>query len=112
MYEISFYELPNGKSPFKKWLLELDITARQKININLSRLKLGNFGNCESVGGNVIELKINFGPGFRIYFALLNNEIFILLAGSKKRQQTDIDKAKVYLEDYRIESKKNAKKKL
>lgn len=107
VYEIEIYETVSGKLPFSEWLEHLgDIQARAKIRIRIERLKLGNLGKCESVGGGVFELKIDFGPGYRVYFAHVGKKIVLLLCGGSKRtQKKDIEFAKVFFEDFECRGK-------
>jgi putative addiction module killer protein len=92
------YIMPSGKIPFLEWLSNLkDSTTRLRIRRRLDRLELGNFGDCESVGEGVSELRLFFGSGYRIYFAELDNTIVVLLcAGDKGSQIKDIKIAKTY----------------
>lgn len=63
---------------------------------------MGNFGDCEPVGDGISELKINFGPGYRVYFGKIGKTcVLLLVGGSKRSQQGDIEKAKEYFEDYK-----------
>lgn len=102
MLRITQYIESNGRSPFDKWFLELDSIAAAKITKAIYKLELGNFSNVECVGGGVYEQKIDFGPGYRIYFGEEGDEIIILLyGGTKKRQSSDIAKAKKYWLDYK-----------
>lgn len=72
-----------------------DELTKGKINARITRLMLGNPGNSESVGDGVLELKIDFGPGWRVYYIKVGNQIIVLLGGgTKKNQQADIDAAK------------------
>jgi putative addiction module killer protein len=65
-------------------------------------MQQGNFSNVKSVGEGVLEYKIDFGPGYRIYFGRDGDKIVILLTGgTKKRQQRDVDTAKDYWRDYK-----------
>lgn len=82
----------DGKAPFEKWFGALkDKTTKARIATRLDRLRLGNFGDCKSVGAGVLELRINTGPGYRVYFGLLGSEIVLLLGGGdKSTQQKDI----------------------
>ena len=70
-YTITYYLTVKGKKPFKEWLDSLkDIAVRNTIRIRLDRVRLGNIGNNRSVGEGVHELKIDYGPGYRVYYAL------------------------------------------
>jgi putative addiction module killer protein len=66
--EIRCYLLTNGESLFEKWFAGLDVTARAKVAIAIARLEQGNLSNAKGVGQGVIEYKIDFGPGYRVYF--------------------------------------------
>ncbi len=104
--KIEHYNLPNGKDPFAVWLDGLkDIRARAKININIERLKSGNLSNCESAGKGVSELKINYGPGYRVYFGQVGQVLVLLLCGGdKSTQDNDIKTAHAYWDDYKRRS--------
>lgn len=111
-YEIEIYVGANGEKPFSDWLRELkDLGAKAKIRVRLDRVRLGNFGDCESVGEGVGELKFHFGPGYRVYFGKSDNLcILLLLGGSKKTQVKDIKKAKEFWRDYLSRGKSDGKK--
>ncbi len=80
--EIRIYEIRVGKVPFTEWLDSLrDIKAQSKIRIRLARLEQGNLGNYRSVGEGVCELKIDYGPGYRVYFGQVGSTIVVLLSG-------------------------------
>ena len=92
----------DGRSPFGLWRAELDVVARAKVTTALRRLAYGNVSNVKSVGEGVSELKIDFGPGYRVYFGRDGLELVILLAGGiKKRQQRDIVDARERWSDYK-----------
>lgn len=99
---ILIYSLANGKEPFVRWLNSLkDNVAQAKIKSRLNRIRLGNLGDFKSVGGGVFELRIDFGPGYRVYFGKRGSELVLLLSGgSKKTQVQDIRNAKLYWEEY------------
>ena len=80
---------------FSKWLVELrDIRARARIQARIDRLELGNVGDAKPVGEGVSEMRIDYGPGYRVYFSLRGSELIILLAGGDKSSQSkDIRKA-------------------
>jgi putative addiction module killer protein len=100
--EIRLYRNTSGKSPFREWIRGLaDIKAVDIINARLTRLRLGNFGDCKSVGDGVLELRVDFGPGYRIYFGRQGSQVVILLVGGdKSTQNSDIATAKGYWDDY------------
>jgi putative addiction module killer protein len=79
-----------------------DIKTRAKIRVRLDRISLGNFGDCHGVGEGVQELRLDYGPGYRIYFGQKGTSIVILLCGGDKSTQTkDIKTAKRYWNEYR-----------
>jgi len=91
-----------GRSPFTKWLRALNVHAAAKVAAALERVAGGNLSNVKAVGNGVLEYKVDFGPGYRIYFGRDGDRLIILLAGgTKKRQQEDIRLAKANWEDYR-----------
>lgn len=100
--ELLEYETANGDSPFSEWLEGLrDIQARAIIRKRLNRVRQGNLGNSRSVGDGVFELKVDFGPGYRVYFGNDGEKIVVLLCGGDKNsQEADIRKAKEYWTDY------------
>jgi putative addiction module killer protein len=93
--EIRSFVDTTGRVPFQAWLDALDREAQAKITIALTRLARGNRSHVKGVGGGVAELKVDFGPGYRIYFGHDGQTLVILLAGgTKKRQAEDIAAAK------------------
>lgn len=79
-----------------------DRQGAARIRLRVTRAEMGNLGNHRSISQGVIELKIDFGPGYRVYVGLQGNEVVVLLcAGDKGSQQEDIAKARRYWEDYR-----------
>ena len=100
-FEIRRYRTPNNKVPISDWIHELDNVEAARIMAHIDRIKTGNFGNSRSVGGGVSELKINFGPGYRVYYLRDGGAVVILLCGGDKGSQaTDILRAQRYAEDY------------
>lgn len=102
-FTLEYYIAESGKVPFKEWLEGLkDISARAKIRISLDRIRLGNFGHSKSLGKGVYELKIDYGPGYRVYYALAGKTlVLLLLGGDKASQSKDITRAKEYWSEYR-----------
>jgi putative addiction module killer protein len=95
-------------SPFSDWLASLkDARAVGIVRARLNRIRLGNFGDCKSVGEGVEELRIDFGPGYRVYYGREGSLVVILLCGgSKGTQAQDILKAQRYWKEY-LDAKTN-----
>jgi len=92
----------NGRSPYAKWFNRLNAPAAAKVATALIRMEQGNFSASKGVGEGVFECRIDFGPGYRIYFGKDGDYLVILLGGgSKKRQKKDIDRAKVLWKEYK-----------
>jgi putative addiction module killer protein len=92
----------DGSSPFGKWFAGLDATAAAKITTAVLRMELGNFSNVKGVGAGVFEYRIDFGPGYRIYFGKDGDTLVILLAGgTKKGQDRDIATAHARWQEYK-----------
>ena len=91
-----------GVSPFARWFQDLDPIAAAKVATALYRLEQGNFSRVEGVGGGVYECKIDFGPGYRVYFGKDGECLVILVGGgTKKRQSADISAALAHWRDYK-----------
>ena len=101
--EFQFYQTTAGKQPFREWLRGgRDLQAVYRIEARLARLAAGNFGDTEPVGEGVLEFRIDWGPGYRAYFARLGQVVVLLLCGGDKRtQDRDIKRAKDYFQDYK-----------
>ncbi len=107
LIEIGHYVTRAGKDAFDAWLSRLGDTRTQaKIASRIDRLAAGNFGDCKSVRQGLYELRIRWGPGFRIYYSMPRKLCVLLLCGGDKhRQQADNTRAMEYLEDYRKRTK-------
>ena len=91
MIELRGYIEENGRKPFAEWLEELDAAAAAKVTIALARMEQRNFSNVKTMGSGVFEYKVDFGPGYRIYFGRDGESLVILLGGGmKKRQSQDV----------------------
>ena len=102
MIEVKEYVDESGKSPYARWHNRLNARAAAKVSKALYRLEQGNFSNTKGVGGGIFEYKIDFGPGYRIYFGKDGERIVIILGGgTKKRQNQDIDAAKIHWQGYK-----------
>lgn len=102
MIEVREYVAADGKSPFTKWVKKLNAQAAARVTISIERMRDGNLSNVKAVGSGVSELKIDFGPGYRVYFGMEGQTVIILLTGgSKKGQQDDIAAAKDCWADYK-----------
>jgi putative addiction module killer protein len=90
------------RRPVKRWFDQLDANASAKVTFAITRISQGNLSNAKSVGGGVFEFKIDFGPGYRLYFGRDGERIVILLGGgTKKRQQRDIEIAIANWREYK-----------
>ncbi len=95
---VEYFYTPSGKAPAKEWLDSIKDKLTQAILYKrIRQASLGNFGDSKSVGQGVCEMRINLGPGYRIYYGIHKDEVILLLiGGSKRTQPIDIDKAKAY----------------
>ena len=101
--ELEEYRTHDGGAPFSDWLLQLrNVMGRVRIARRLTRLRAALLGDAKPVGGGVIELREDFGPGYRIYCARHGATLIVLLAGGAKRtQQKDIERAQIYWQDWK-----------
>jgi len=101
--EIRRYVTRTGKDLFGEWLARLaDTRTRARILTRIDRLAIGNFGDSKLLRGGVSELRIDWGPGYRVYYAMIGKTCVLLLCGGDKRKQSaDIERAMEYLRDYR-----------
>jgi putative addiction module killer protein len=91
-----------GNRPFRRWFDDLDAQAAAKVTIALARLEQGNLSNVKGVGSGLQEYRIDFGPGYRVYFGRDGDTLIILLGGgTKKRQDQDIATAQARWADYK-----------
>jgi putative addiction module killer protein len=104
--EVREYVQPDGHCPYAAWIESLNDQAAAKVLSSVQRMKSGNLGDHKTVGGGVIERRINFGPGYRIYFGREGDRLVILLGGgSKARQQQDIQAAQDCWVAYKAEKR-------
>jgi putative addiction module killer protein len=100
------YRTPAERFPFREWRKGItDENSRAAIDARLARLRGGNFGCSESIGSGASENKIDFGPGFRIYYGIDGEDIVLLCGGDKSTQDRDIQDAIKYWTDYRRRKK-------
>ena len=106
MIEVRDYIDASDHSPFASWFAGLNTPAAAKVTTALTRIELGNLSNVKPVGLGVLEYRIDFGPGYRIYFGKDGDYLVILLGGgAKKRQQKDIEAARLNWQDYKWRKK-------
>ena len=105
-YEIDYYVTEQGGKPFKDWLEGLrDVQGRARIRVRLDRVRLGNLGDHRSVGAGVQELRIDYGPGYRVYFGTEGQRVVLLLpGGDKSSQPRDIARAREFWQDHQRRS--------
>src|SRR5205809_7053977 len=101
--EIRHYLSRAGRDVFDDWLSRLaDPRLQAKIANRINRLAAGNFGDSKALGQGLFELRIDWGPGYRVYYAMLGRWCVLLLCGGdKRRQSSDIDRALEYFKDYK-----------
>ena len=103
MIEIREYTDQEGGSPYAKWFNRLNAPAAAKVVAALVRMEQGNLSNTKSVGAGVFECRVDFGPGYRVYFGKDGDTLIILLGGgTKKRQQKDIQVAQTIWKEYKL----------
>ena len=100
--EVRVYARSDGSEPFTQWIRGLrDGTTRNRIRQRIARVRLGNIGDARSLGGGVHELRIPFGPGYRVYFGREGDAVVILLCGGdKSTQRRDVESAQDYWRDH------------
>jgi putative addiction module killer protein len=102
MIEVRLYVDHVGRASFGRWFETLDATAAAKVTAAVARMEQGNLSNTKSVGQGVLEYRIDFGPGYRVYFGRDGDTVIVLVGGgTKKRQDRDIDAAKTRWADYK-----------
>jgi putative addiction module killer protein len=105
--EVRRYATRSGKDVVGDWLAALELNARARIATRIDRLSLGNFGDCKPLREGVSELRIDWGPGYRLYYAMVGRTCVLLLCGGDKRKQSsDIKRAIEYLADYKERTRK------
>lgn len=107
MHQLLNYMREDGRVPLKEWMAGLaDRQARARIAVRISRMAAGNFGDCKPISSGVWELRIDYGPGYRVYYARAGEELVVLLVGGDKRkQQSDIETALTYWKDWNRRNK-------
>jgi putative addiction module killer protein len=109
MLEVREYLDEAGRSRFGRWFETLNAPAAAKVVTALVRIEQGNLGNAKGVGGGVLEFRIDFGPGYRVYFGRDGESLVILLGGgTKARQTTDIRSAQASWRDYQRRKQRGA----
>ena len=102
MIAVREYLDSSDDSPYAAWFDSLNAEAAAKVTPAVIRVSLGNFSNVEGVGSGVFEYKLDFGPGYRIYFGKDGETLVILLGGgTKRRQQREINAALANWQDYK-----------
>ncbi len=101
--EVVVFRSRDGRVPFEEWLNALDDQqAVARILARLARVRLGNLGDCKPVGEGVSELRVGYGPGYRVYFGQQGQTLVVLLCGGDKRtQDRDIRLAKQYWREFK-----------
>ncbi len=109
--EVRYFEAEDARCPYVEWRDELDVRTQAILAARISRLEAGNPGHVESLGDGLRELKIDVGPGYRIYFGNAHGQLVIVLAGGSKRHQSkDIAEAKVFWKDWKVRNESKPSK--
>ena len=109
MIEVIAYTDSRGLNPFRRWVSRLDPISKRRVEVAQARMRQGNFSNSKSVGRGVSEYRLDFGPGYRIYFGRDGDALIILLGGgTKARQHRDIENAKILWQEYRRSKRQGA----
>jgi putative addiction module killer protein len=108
MFNLRHYIDPQGKDLFGRWLDGLgDRQAQARVAARLIRLHNGNFGDCKPVGAGVWKLRIDWGPGYRLYYAIEGKRVILLCDGGNKRTQSaDVERAIERWQDWQQRGKK------
>jgi putative addiction module killer protein len=94
--EILICQNETGREPFTDWLNSLDVQTRARVRVRIDHLEDGLFGDVRAVGEGISELRLDFGPGYRVYFGQIGPQIHLLLGGSKQGQSENIREAKKF----------------
>ena len=107
MMEIREFIDVDGRTPFAKWFDRLDARAAAKVATALVRMEQGNLSNVKGVGSGVFECRIDSGPGYRVYFGKDGDTLIVLLGGgTKRRQQQDIETARMLWREFKRRSRR------
>lgn len=99
--KVDYYVDSRCREPVTEWLSSLDRSVRVRVEVRINRLRLGQLGDFKALGKELFELKMDFGPGYRIYFGYLSEKwVLLLTGGDKSSQEKDILKAKKYWDEY------------
>lgn len=107
MWELRDYLTAAGRDPFAEWLAGLsDRQARTRVLVRIQRMRAGAFGDCKPLRDGVWELRIDHGPGYRVYCAQAGRRLVLLLiGGDKRRQRSDIETAVSYWQDWQTRNR-------
>lgn len=108
-FQIGVYETDAGKIPYEEWEDSLSSQDRALVETRLARIRKGNLGDCEPLKGKgtkgIYEIRMHFGPGYRIYYGMVGRQILLLLCGGDKGSQNrDIQKAIKFWHDYMLKN--------
>ena len=104
MIRVVHYVTAEGFDPFDRWLRRQNTEVRARVQTRIDRIEIGNFGDRHSVGRGVSELRLDFGPGYRVYYGRDGAYVVVLLGGGdKRRQRRDIQQAQAHWYDYQQE---------
>ena len=109
---VLYFRTAQDRAPFRDWRLNLDESARAAVDARIARFRGGNLGDSKPLGGGILESRIYFGPGYRIYYAFDGRDVIVLLCGGHKgTQNADITQARAYWSAYKASKRESEHKK-
>ena len=111
--EVLYYLPRDGQAPFRQWREHIaDRATKLAVDARIARMRAGNFGDSKTLGSGVYENRIDFGPGYRIYYGIDGPRVILLRGGDKSSQAADVESAREFWRDYKERKQNEAKREL